>query len=200
MNKFYFQKTNNLNRKNIGNQMIYMGDGNVFPNASNFGAYWAIKAFRNAQNAKENPNYEGPIITENNLSEEIIDELRYQVSYLMKWGYNSWKDYDKVNIDGEDTTMQNKLYGKKDGKYRKFRRLFSNNPSDFIEMTLGHYNIEIDENGDTIVTDDYNFTPSKGFFDYILAPFLGDSRNKQQNIHWRINLGNMDDYISKTQL
>ena len=71
-------------------------------------------------------------------------------------------------------------------------RVKSKNPIDIIETVIGHYNFHVDDEGNTIVTDYYDFTPGKSLLDTVLAPFLGSKADGDKNISWSINLGKIE--------
>lgn len=135
--------------------------------------------------------YKGPVMTEKNLSNDVLDEMRRQVKYAKGLGYNFWSDHGSIKADGTKIpSMQKGLYNKDNPTYMQLSsRLLAPNPADMIETTFGHYNFKEDSNGDTIVEDVYDFDPSKGGFNALLAPFFGSVKDGDKNISWHINLG-----------
>lgn len=124
----------------------------------------------------------------------MLDELRKQVRYAQSLGYNSWTDYGGTKADGTIIpNMQRELYGKeKPSDWQLFKHWVSPNTVDMVETTFGHYNFHTDESGNTIIEDTYDFTPEKGGWDKILAPLLGDVKDGNKNLRWKINLGKID--------
>ena len=193
-------------------------------NTNHSGLYWTFRAFVNKlrgatnnttqygfmptssqllnyKNYTEPKPYTGKTYTEADFSEDELNELKRQVAYARSLGYDFWSDHGSVKKDGTIIpSMQEGLYGVKppQGTWDMVRRLVKSQTQPTLETLLGHYNFYTDENGDTIITDQYDFDPAKGGFNALLAPFLGSVKDENKNMKFKINLGKLPEIDSNT--
>lgn len=217
MTNLYNEKVENMTKHNY---LDFFCNGGSMKNTTatqHSGFDWMIKAFQNKlqgavnhtaqygfmpasaqmlnyKNYTEPKPHVGKTYTEEDFTEEELNELKRQVTYARSLGYDFWSDHGSVKKDGTIIpSMQEGLYGvqKPETTMDMVTRLFMPQPQPMLETLLGHYNFYIDKDGNTIITDQYDFDPAKGGFNAFFAPFLGSVKDGNKNMKFNINLGKL---------